>query len=248
MSAGKSDCLQVPPRPTQREKAVFVLPKTGTGQARTTLTHPGPSPAMSKVLESIAESDPSYRNSDNWLMGGWGSVTETAQDLYPGLTRIGGRPPCSQSGWSELHQGKVSHLGGKHYLGSTSSPFTKPLNSNCLSLSLSLSLSPLCLDVFPQRLSGPGSGLCLSVCPCASLGRQPISLSLSPSLSLSLSLTSSRLPTWTLLSFGINLIIFCYSWQMSEPRKRAHIFERTQMDAISCPCSCWLGKVREEGG
>lgn len=70
-----------------------MFPKMGTGQARTTLTHPGPGPAVSKVLESFAESDLSYRDSGIQLMGGWGSVTETSQDLDPGLTPIGGRPP-----------------------------------------------------------------------------------------------------------------------------------------------------------
>lgn len=81
------------PRPTQKEKAVFVFPEMGTGQARTTLTHPGPSPAVSKVLESFAESDLSYRGSGIQLVGGWGSVSETAQDLDPELTHIGGSPP-----------------------------------------------------------------------------------------------------------------------------------------------------------
>ena len=33
-----------PPPPTQGEKAAFVFPKMGTGQARTTLTHPRPQP------------------------------------------------------------------------------------------------------------------------------------------------------------------------------------------------------------
>lgn len=46
MGAGESNGLPAPPapHPTQREKAAFVFPKTGTGQAHTTLTHPRPQP------------------------------------------------------------------------------------------------------------------------------------------------------------------------------------------------------------
>lgn len=101
LGAGKSDCLQVSPPHPERESCLCV-PQDGDRPGSHDITHPGPSPAVSKVLESFAESDLSYRDSGIQLMGGWGSVKEISQDLYPGLTHIREKPPCPQSSWAKL--------------------------------------------------------------------------------------------------------------------------------------------------
>lgn len=81
---------------------------------------------MSKVLESIAESDPGYRNSDNWLKGGWGSVTETSPDLYAGLTRISGEAPLfSERLGRRTSAGKSESLGRKTLFGINKLPLHK---------------------------------------------------------------------------------------------------------------------------
>lgn len=174
-----------------------MFPKTGTGQARTTLTHQGPSPAGSKVLESTAESDPRPP------AHGWVGVSDRnlPRPAPWGYAHCGEGPLFSE--WLVITlAGKSESLGRKTLFGINKLPLYKAPNSNSLSL---FSLYPnIC---FPSPfLFYPIPGLCISV----SAYKQPISLFL----------TSSRLPTLDpLLSFGINCIIFCYSWQMTEPGK-----------------------------